>query len=1490
MEDARFYSGYDEYVGMFGPLQASPSSTLRPRGRLPPRFSEPRNLGISSKLRKGRKSAPRGFDRRAKFLTERKSKRVLKPLEGDSDGVDDLQDKENEPNSPTHGLQRQVWLPTRNFAFRQRAGKLDTRAIARLDLDKIAATTDIETIQRHLENLAFADVTLDDVQHYSDAYFLKLFQIAQLTLEYLMHVQDSLVDHSEGVEKQCEQLMTECQQLETENGQHETEISSLKREIRQKQRTMATLELMLLNASASNRISSAAKENAAREANVLVDELLNNHTDPTATEEGSITNPVSCVLCGKRFVSAEYLLRHQQRRHQDSKKQKKKKKSSSSSGSSNDSDSKTKKKKKTEKPAPLPREVLDALEEKNQLAKQLTALQDQVRFDQEARDRQRQQLENQQSQMGSRVEQYMEKLQTTLVEIEKKQEATKQDLRQYTQEAIARLQVEVANAEVLRLQAQKTSRAGRLENDDGEGSEVVPSRSEEARWSEKVEKLMDTFLKAQAQKQQEIDTLEQESNKLWTKYKKLKKRQHHREPTMTLADLTALDAERFGVDRGEVAETPTENKLIQTDEENEGQRSKRQPKTDMLSQEAQTDSEPKTSSFTTIVVPPIRVEPVQRIDSPSPVEQPPPALQKETDTVVAVEPVEAKEPKQSDSKTKFQQAAHAIGKVALGFLARRALAKTSNWRIALEIASLEAALTAPELEYVRHHYDNQVNVQVEEAMTANGLRVSIAKVLSGKDEFEDESVGANDNDKLEITATMTYHRVLLHHKQTGAELRGDIRVHELKNAIEVEIIPYHEVAAMQVGQMIETHAMVSGQIEDIKRASMKLSSSDLPTLDEENNESKHRSRDGKVGLACIVRLQALVRGFLAKKNVEMMKIDRLVDARLVKMGSPQNPESAEVKTLEPSWMSLDPMLSAEYEKVQRRLAQVLRVKLGKEARQGVSGDEDLRSLSSENYENHTSELGLEQTLLPADVQRRIQLLTERSTPMATGEYRRRASDTRLGTKSRTAGAAKIHRAVQVEVVRKRLKRLLAGDAAQQVKRTGDTATKEGSDQHHSIARNSLLSSWLGMSRESRQAAGKSVGNFDPNEIDRLANAYEEGKSPVEVPRLDISEVKEPEPPTSGRNLENKEDKDEQQLSQPLELEDDEEVKPSGRPGTPNPYAEANRGLVSQAGRSPRPDPGVHVISPFSKTPLISRRARRGTGFDNASYRRLVATLVEPQTCLICLEAVPVLALRDVEDGDDEAHAKLQCRHRFCADCIGRYIEMKIRSREVDEDQLVCPVVACRKMINEKDLKRIIGSEMTAQYRVVLKRKRDEKNPSARWCPRPGCDELIVCESADNFTCPKCSTVGCFRCRGHAHRFWFCRGEVDKSYLAWEASVGKQNAVRACPKCQMRIWKNEGCNHMTCTHCRFEYCWVCESTWDASHYACYDLPFVGASSAWGRWLQRTLGYAAIVLIVVVISAFGFSAFVGSYFVFCAVVHSTRLARRIPDGVNGQNRGG
>ncbi|MFM7853917.1 MAG: hypothetical protein ACKO96_18840 [Flammeovirgaceae bacterium] len=30
----------------------------------------------------------------------------------------------------------------------------------------------------------------------------------------------------------------------------------------------------------------------------------------------------------------------------------------------------------------------------------------------------------------------------------------------------------------------------------------------------------------------------------------------------------------------------------------------------------------------------------------------------------------------------------------------------------------------------------------------------------------------------------------------------------------------------------------------------------------------------------------------------------------------------------------------------------------------------------------------------------------------------------------------------------------------------------------------------------------------------------------------------------------------------------------------------------------------------------------------------------------------------------------------------------------------------------------------------------------------------------------------------------------------------------CPMCSVKISRTEGCNHMTCAFCKFEWCWVC----------------------------------------------------------------------------------
>jgi len=40
-------------------------------------------------------------------------------------------------------------------------------------------------------------------------------------------------------------------------------------------------------------------------------------------------------------------------------------------------------------------------------------------------------------------------------------------------------------------------------------------------------------------------------------------------------------------------------------------------------------------------------------------------------------------------------------------------------------------------------------------------------------------------------------------------------------------------------------------------------------------------------------------------------------------------------------------------------------------------------------------------------------------------------------------------------------------------------------------------------------------------------------------------------------------------------------------------------------------------------------------------------------------------------------------------------------------------------------------------------------------------------------------------------------------------------TKPCPTCQSPIQKNDGCNHMTCSKCRGEFCWICLGPW-ASH--------------------------------------------------------------------------
>lgn len=47
----------------------------------------------------------------------------------------------------------------------------------------------------------------------------------------------------------------------------------------------------------------------------------------------------------------------------------------------------------------------------------------------------------------------------------------------------------------------------------------------------------------------------------------------------------------------------------------------------------------------------------------------------------------------------------------------------------------------------------------------------------------------------------------------------------------------------------------------------------------------------------------------------------------------------------------------------------------------------------------------------------------------------------------------------------------------------------------------------------------------------------------------------------------------------------------------------------------------------------------------------------------------------------------------------------------------------------------------------------------------------------------------------------------KAQLEGWADEHKDN-VSFCPMCRTKIEKNQGCNHMTCGFCQYEFCWAC----------------------------------------------------------------------------------
>ena len=103
------------------------------------------------------------------------------------------------------------------------------------------------------------------------------------------------------------------------------------------------------------------------------------------------------------------------------------------------------------------------------------------------------------------------------------------------------------------------------------------------------------------------------------------------------------------------------------------------------------------------------------------------------------------------------------------------------------------------------------------------------------------------------------------------------------------------------------------------------------------------------------------------------------------------------------------------------------------------------------------------------------------------------------------------------------------------------------------------------------------------------------------------------------------------------------------------------------------------------------------------------------------------------------------------------------------------------------------------------------------------------------TC-SCNTQWCFDCGKEPH--WPATCEQTADYIEEAVKRGNINTksgatnlahfpswrnTKKCPKCRNAIEKNEGCIHMTCPICRYEFCWGCLRDFSEKHHDCRKKP-------------------------------------------------------------------
>ena len=174
-----------------------------------------------------------------------------------------------------------------------------------------------------------------------------------------------------------------------------------------------------------------------------------------------------------------------------------------------------------------------------------------------------------------------------------------------------------------------------------------------------------------------------------------------------------------------------------------------------------------------------------------------------------------------------------------------------------------------------------------------------------------------------------------------------------------------------------------------------------------------------------------------------------------------------------------------------------------------------------------------------------------------------------------------------------------------------------------------------------------------------------------------------------------------------------------------------------------------------------------------------------------------------------------CFHSFCKICWLTYIKNELIEKK--QIKIKCMDHLCNEILSETFIYTIIKDDKNLILKYNENKLRQEilNNPKKKFCPYPNCNSYAILNEKNNKNV-KCENghLFCFYCLQKPHDNIECKKELDEKM----EEFAKKKFIKKCPNCGCWTEKIDGCNHITCIECTYQWCWLCNNKYTSEHYS------------------------------------------------------------------------